>query len=135
MHREKAQEGGFLLFKKQVGAGRSLGAGISRLTSNLVCVRLQFKKRKEVRSEGKETVGGPGGWCSYRLVSEWGQDNNPLHGVHHHPPELLQDPLQNCLLTDFGKQGEAEGEGDDDITRSYLEPYVSLACVGPGFDS
>lgn len=65
------------------------------------------KLYQEVRSEGKETVGGPGGWCSYRLVSEWGQDNNPLHGVHHHPPELLQDPLQNCLLTHSGKQREA----------------------------
>lgn len=48
-----------------------------------------------------------GGWCSYCLVNEWGQDDDPLHGVHHHSPELLQDSLQHCLLTHSGKQREA----------------------------
>ena len=49
---------------------------------------------------------------SHRLVSERRQDDGLLHCVHHQLPELLQDPLQNCLLTDFGKQGEAEGEAE-----------------------
>lgn len=54
----------------------------------------------------------PEGWCSYCLVSERGQDDHPFHGVHHHPPELLQDALQNCLLTHSGKEREATDSGN-----------------------
>lgn len=54
----------------------------------------------------------PEGWCSYCLVSERGQDDHPFHGVHDHPPELLQDALQNCLLTHSGKEREATDSGN-----------------------
>lgn len=48
----------------------------------------------------------------HRLVGERRQDDGLLHGVHHQLPELLQHTLQNRLLTDFGKQGEAGGEAE-----------------------
>lgn len=70
------------------------------------------KLYQEVGSGGKETVGAARRVVSYCLVSEWGQDDDPLHGVHHHPPELLQDSLQNRLLTHSGKQREATDSGN-----------------------
>lgn len=49
--------------------------------------------------------------CPYRLVSKWRQNNHPFHCVHYHPPEFLQYPLQDRLLTHSGKKCEAAGPG------------------------
>lgn len=51
------------------------------------------------------------GRCPHRLVGERRQNHRPLHRVHYHPPELLQQPLQDRLLTHSGKEREAAGPG------------------------
>lgn len=45
----------------------------------------------------------------YRMVCKRRQHNQLLHGVHYHPPELLQHPFQHCLFTHSRKQGQAAG--------------------------
>lgn len=62
-----------------------------------------WEGRQEEEVEGK---------CPYCLVSEWRQNNHPFHCVHHHPPELLQNTLQDRLLTHSGEEGEAAGPGN-----------------------
>lgn len=60
--------------------------------------------RQQEKVEGK---------CPYRLVSERGQNNHPFHCVHYHPPELLQDTLQDRLLTHSSEECEAVGPGNE----------------------
>lgn len=87
------------------------------------------KLDQEVESEQQ------GGWCSYCVVSEWGQDDHPLHGVHHHPPELLQDSLQNRLLTHSGKEREAtdSGNGSGSGSLERLLPTRLLCLMASAF--
>lgn len=64
--------------------------------------------RKHGAKEGRQQEEVKGR-CLYRLISKWWQDNHPFHCVHYHPPELLQDTLQNRLLTHSSKKCEAVG--------------------------
>lgn len=79
------------------------GISQKQKTPNLIRKRGARQGRQQKEAEGK---------CPYRVVSEWGQNNHPFHGVQYHPPELLQHTLQDCLLTHSGKQGEAAGPGN-----------------------
>lgn len=47
-------------------------------------------------------------WKSYEAVVALRQDDGLLQTVHHDPPQLLQNPLENRLLTHRRKQHQTE---------------------------
>lgn len=94
--------------------------------SSLAAVKISWvpwAERESFRAENCKLHQEAGNWvretqqeeversCPYRLVSKWRQNNHPFHCVHYHPPELLQYPLQDRLLTHSGKKCEAAGPG------------------------